>query len=447
MRILIIGAGAVGYHLARRLTEEAHEVTIVDIDPAKVQHAAENLDVLAICGNGAEVPVLEKAGLDEADILMAVSRSEEANLLACFAASRKGVPIKVARVRHPEHHAPGGLLSREQLGVDLLIAPEQECAWEIFQLLATPAATDLARFAEGRVQLVGMRIAPDAPVAGKSLIALDQGLEGVRFVIAAVVRGERTEIPTGSTVLEVGDKVFVLAPSEEMRSLPPLAGYPPFTLRRVMIAGGSDEAVYLARHLQEHGVSCTLFERDRDRSRELAEMLPKTLVLKADATDLELLEMEGVEGVDGFVTLTGRDEANMLIAQLAKSCGARRVIPLIHKTEYMDLVERLGIDAAVSPRISAANAILRFVRRGSIASVATVKGSGAEALETIIGSEAPIAGKRVRDIEFPAGALLGVLVRDGRIIMPRGADRVQPGDHAIFFVLPEAVGAVGQMLE
>lgn len=446
MRILIIGAGAVGFHLARRLSEEAHEVTVVDPDPAKIQHAADNLDALTIRGSGADPRILEEARLSGTDILIAVSGVDEVNLIACLAASRRNVPVKVARVRHPEHHGPDGLLPREALGVDLFIGPEQECAWEIFQLLTHPAATDLAQFAEGRVRLMGLRLRPGAPMAGKSLRRLDGELEGRRFVIAAVVRGDRTEIPTGSTVLEPDDKVFFLAPADEIGALSPLAGYEPYRLRRVMIAGGSDEAVYLARHLARHKVSCTLLERNRDRARELAETLPETLVLKGDATDLELLEMEGVEGLDGFVTLMDRDELNMLVALLAKSLGARRVIPLIHKTDYMGLVERVGLDAAVSPRISAANAILRYVRRGPVASVATVKGSRAEALDAVIEPEAAIVGRPLRDVDFPRGAVLGVLVRNGEVIMPRGGDTVEPGDHAIFILLPEAVDSVLEML-
>jgi trk system potassium uptake protein len=446
MRILIVGAGAVGFYLAGRLSDEAQEVAVVDPDPIKIQHVADNLDVLAIRGSGADLPTLEEAGLAGTDILIAVSGVDEVNLLACMAAARRNVRVKVARVRHPEYFSPTSLLPGAELGADLLISPEQECAWEIFQLLATPAATDLARFADGQVQLIGIRVQPGAPIAGLRVAELDRKMSDRRFVLAAVVRGDHTEIPTGATVLEAHDRIFLLAPADEIPALPPYAGYDRFTIRRVMIAGGSDEAVYLARHLEEHAVACTIVERNRERARELAEMLPKCLVLNGDATDLELLEMEGVEGVDGFVALTDRDEVNMLVSLLAKSLGARRVIPLVHKTEYMSLVDRVGLDAAVSPRLSAANAVLRHIRRGPIASVATVKGSRAEAMEAVIDPDAPIAGRRVRDVRFPSGALLGVLVRGDEVIMPRGRDRIQAGDHAIFFVLPDAVEGVGRLL-
>lgn len=446
MRLLIVGAGAVGFHLAQKLSDEAHEVTLIDNDPAKVQHAQDNLDAMVIRGSGASIPVLEKAGLSKTDILVAVTGMDEVNLLACLVADRRQVPVKIARVSHPEFHDSRSILSKEDLGIDLMISPEQECAWEIFDLLNSPAATDLARFAEGKVQLVGLRVRQGAPVAGRSLEDLDRDLKGKGFVVASIIRDQTTEIPTGSSVIEPGDKVLVLAPSDEVASLPPLAGYDPFPLRRVMIAGGSDEAVYLAGHLLQHGVHCTILDRDRDRCRELAELLPDVLVLQGDATDLDLLEMEGVEGVDGFVTLTDRDEINMLAAELAKSCGARRVIPLIHKLEYMSLIERVGLDAAVSPRISAANAILRFVRGHRVAAVATVKGSRAEVLESVITGDSALAGQRVRDVQFPEGSLLGALVREEQVIMPRGDDVIDVDDHAIFVVLPEALSALEGLL-
>ncbi|HSH45338.1 MAG TPA: Trk system potassium transporter TrkA [Longimicrobiales bacterium] len=445
MRILIIGAGAVGFDLARRLADEDHEVVIVDSDAAKVRHASDNLDILAIHGNGASIPVLDEAGLERADILVAVARGDEVNLMACLIAARRGVPVKIARVSHPEYHTAESVLSREELGVDLLIGPEQESAWELFQLLSSGAGTDLARFAEGRVQLLGMRVREGAPVADRTVAELDQELGGRDFVLAALVRGGKTEIPTGASRIEAGDKVFLMASSERMGSLPPLAGYEPFRLRRVMIAGGSDEAVYLARHLEEAGVACTIIEISRERCRALAELLPKALILNGNATDLELLELEGVEGIDGYVALTDRDEINMLSALLAKNVGARRVIPLIHRVDYMPLVERVGLDAAVSPRISAVNAILRHVRRGNVASVATLKGTRAEAIELVVGGGAKVAGRKVRDAGLPPGAVMGAIVRRDRVILPRGHNVIRPTDRVILFVTPEALSDVERM--
>jgi trk system potassium uptake protein len=284
-----------------------------------------------------------------------------------------------------------------------------------------------------------------APVAGKTVEQLDREMAGRRFVLAAIVRDGQTIIPRGWSRIDPGDKFFLLAPTEEISSLPPLAGYEPFKLRRVMIAGGSDEGVYLAEHLAEHRVACTVLELRRERCRELARMLPKALILNANATDLELLEMEGVEGIDGFVAVTDRDEINMLAALLAKSLGARRVIPLIHRVDYMSLVERVGLDAAVSPRISAVNAIMRHVRRGNVASVGTLKGTRAEAIEMVVGAGAAAAGRKVSEMGVPDGAVLGAIVRGDLVILPRGEDVVQGEDRVILFVLPDAVHGVERL--
>lgn len=438
MKTLIVGAGAVGYHLAYRLSDEGHEVTIIDPDPDKIRHVEDNLDVLAVEGNGAAPTVLRDAGIDGAGLMAAVSGVDEVNLLACQIAARYDVGFKVARLRHPELFTPDGRLTPEDLGVDLTISPEVECAWEIYQLLSSPAATDLARFAHGRVQLVGMRLRADSEMAGRSLAELGRTSREHPFVVAAVVREGETSVPTGASVLEAGDKVFVLAETRESRYLTQMAGYDPKPLRRVIIAGGSTEAIHLARHLEDHRVQCIILDRDRARARYLAETLPRALVLEGNATDLELLEAEGVEGIDGFVSLTDRDEVNMLVALLAKNANARRVIPLVHKPEYSTLAERVGLDASVSPRISAANSILGHIRRGSVSSVATIKGSSAEAVEVVIGRDAKLAGRALKDARFPAGALLGILVRDGHVLLPGGDDTVEAGDHAIFFVLPRA---------
>lgn len=439
MRILVVGAGAVGYHVAKRLSEEEQDVVVVDSDRARSEYVGDQLDVLAVTGNGASLPVLEKGGIEETDLLLAVTSKDEVNLIACLAASQYGVGFRVARISNPEYYAPDSVLSREKLGVDLMINPERECAWETFQLLRSEAATDLARFAGGRLQLMGLKVQEGARVAGKTLIELDRELRRRRYVTVAIVRDGVTEIPSGDSRILAGDQIYLLTPSEEMAAIPPLAGYDPHQLRRVMIAGGSREAVYLARHLEEHDVTCTLLDADRERCVELAEELPGALVLHADATDLELLEMEGVEGVDGFVAFTGHDETNMLSSLLAKTSGARKVISLIEKVEYVPLVSKVGVDAAVSPRMSTVNAILRYVRRGNVTRVATLKGIDAEAMELVVDEESGAVGTPLRELDLPEDGLVGAILRDDEVISPRGDDAVRPGDRVIVFTFPDAV--------
>jgi trk system potassium uptake protein TrkA len=263
----------------------------------------------------------------------------------------------------------------------------------------------------------------------------------------AIVRDGHTTIPVGSSRVEAGDHIYVLSPSSEVASIPSLAGYEPFNLKRVMIAGGSAEGLYLAEMLEEHGIECTILDNDRRRCLELAEALPKSLVLHGDATDTELLEMEGVSGLDGYVAATGHDETNLLSALVAKSIGARKVVTLIEKFDYLPLVSKVGIDAAVSPRISTVNAILRYVRRGRVMTVATLKGIEAEAIEFSVAEDAPIANKLLSEISFPPGGIIGTIIRGDTILIPRGRDRVLPGDEVIVFALPEALPEIEKFFD
>jgi trk system potassium uptake protein TrkA len=445
MRILIIGAGEVGFHLAQRLSEEGQDVVIVESDPDRAEEVAGLLDVLTITGNGGSLAVLEEAGVGSAELLLAVTSRDEVNVLACLAASRYKVEFKVARVSNPQYYEAGSVLTREELGIDLLINPERECAHETFQLLGSEAATDLAQFADGAVQLIGLRVREGADVAGITLAELDNKLVGRHFVTVAIVRKGVTEVPNGSSRIEAGDQIFVLAPAAEIKDIPTMAGYDDFRLRRVMIAGGSEEAVHLARLLIDNDVSCTILDHDRRRCLELAGLLPRVLVLNADATNLEILEMEGVEGIDGFVAFTGSDETNMLVSMLAKASGARKVINLVHRFEYMRLVSRVGIDAAVSARQSAVNAILRYVRRGDVKAVVTLKGISAEALELQVQDGALVINRPLAELDFPDGAVIGAIIRNGRVIMPRGRDAVRRNDRVIVFAMPEAIPRIERL--
>jgi trk system potassium uptake protein TrkA len=445
LKVLIVGAGEVGFHLAQRLSEENQDVILIESDPERAEFSSQQLDVLTINGNGASLPVLEKAGVRGAQILLAVTSQDEVNLISCLAASRMGVRYTIARISNPEYYTRGSVLSREALGIDLLINPERECAWETWQLLQSVAANDVAQFAEGRVQLLGVRVREGAPVAGKTLARIGEELRSFHFVTAAIVRDGRTLIPRGADRIEAGDQIYLLAPTTEVQSVPPLAGYERFQLKRVMIAGGSAEGEYLARILEEQGVECTILDNDRRRCLELAEALPRALVLHADATDLELLEMEGVAGIDGFVASTGHDETNLLSSLLAKNVGARKVVSLVHKFDYLPIVPKVGVDASVSPRMATVNAILRYVRRGRVMTVAALKGIEAEAIEFNVTPACAIAGEQLEEVDFPEGALVGTIIRGEEIIIPRGGDRILPGDEVIVFALPGAISPIEKL--
>jgi trk system potassium uptake protein TrkA len=448
MRILIVGAGAVGYHLAEHLSEEGrHDIVLVDQNAERLEYAQEQLDIMTVVGNGASLGVLEQAGIAKAQLLAAVTNVDEVNLVACMSAAPYDLKVKVARVSNPDYFQDTSRLRSAQQGVDVMINPELECARETFQLLQSEAAMEIAFFAGGRVQVMGLRIQPDATIVGKTLAEVAAGIEDRRFLTAAIERHEETIIPRGDNRFEVGDEVYIIGDPKQMPQVLELAGYSEFRLQRVMIAGGSRTAVYLAKMLEERGIECTIIEADRHTAAKLAETLTKTLILHGDATDMELLEMEGVEGIDGFVVLTGNDDTNMLASLLAKDKGVRKVVSLINKIEYIDLVDKVGIDAAVSPRLSAVNTILRYVRRGTVTGVAALRGIDAEVIEFEIKTGSRIVGKMLSEIDFPDSSLVGSITRGGEVIVPLGTAKLLSGDRVTVLARPGAVEAVEKLFD
>lgn len=447
MKIVIAGAGEVGYDLARRLSQENHDVTLIESDPARADFVANHLDVLTVVGNGASLPVLEKAGTARARMFLAVTSRDEANLIASLSAHRMGVSFTVARVSNPEYFASGSVLSGDQLGIDLMINPERECARETLDLLKFGGATDVAAFAGGRVLLIGVRVEEGAPVCGKSIADLVEDLPDHHYVTAAVVRDGETMIPTSSFRFVAGDRAYLLTPKDEAKDIFRLAGHPPLKLDRVMIAGGSEEGRYLAHLLEEAGVQCIVLDHDRGRCVELSESLPKSLVLHGDVTDLELLEAEGVRGVDGFVAATSNDETNILSSLCAKALGAREVISLVHRLEYLPIIPRVGVDASVSPRLATANAILRYVRRGQVTAVATLAEIEAEVIEFHVSASSRVVGKSLAQLHMARAGVVGTVIREGRIFLPHGEDQLLADDDVIVFALPGHIQEIERLFD
>ena len=442
MRIVVVGAGEVGYYVADRLSNQQHDVVVVDVEPRRLEYVANHLDVAIVEGSGTSTGVLEQAGIQKAGLLLAVTNVDEVNLVSCMSARNVPGLVKVARVSNPDFYRDARNLKPDTFGVDVLINPERELALETMRLLQSAAATDVAVFAGGAVQLLGFMVPDEAPIAGQTLVELAES-EGDRpILLVAVERDGSTIVPSGRTEIRAGDHLYVAAKSEEIPRALELLGYEKTRVKRVMITGGSTEAYYLARLLPLHGLQTTMLIGDRQRAQELAEQLERVLVLHGDATDVELLELEGVGGADGFVALTESDETNILSSLVAKRAGARRVITLVNKRDYIPLARHIGLDAAVSPRLSAANAILRYVRRGSVTRVATFEGSDAEAISFEVSRRSTLVGRALADVPFPSEAIVAAIIRGSTVIVPRGADSLEPGDTAIVFALPDAVQAV-----
>lgn len=439
MRIVVIGAGEVGYHLAARLSVEQHDVVVIERDTELATRIQSQLDVLVIEGNGASLAILERAGIEQAELLLAVTNLDEVNLIACLIASQFGVALKVARVSNPEYYERRGVLEEKKFGADLLINPEKECAREILKLFHRSAATDVAEFAGGRVVLLALPVGRSAPAVGRSLEEIGQTLKGRHFLTVAIDRDGDTIIPQGMTRVENGDTIYLVAEAQYLPEAYELLGLERQRTQRAMLLGGGRVGTHLAHMLEREGVQPTVIERSRERCVALAESLESGLVLHGDATDLDLLAQEGIAETDGLAAVTSEDETNLLASLLAKHLGARKVIALLKRAEYIPLVTRIGIDAAVSPRLSTANRILQHVRGGRIVSMAVMERNRAEAMEFEVVAGSRVEGRRVSEIRLPRGAILGSIQRGEEVIIPRGDTQVARGDRVMVFALPSAI--------
>jgi trk system potassium uptake protein TrkA len=326
-----------------------------------------------------------------------------------------------------------------------MINPERELAIDTLRLLQSSVATDIAVLSDTELQVISIPVTEEAPIVGRTLAAIDHDMGDRSMLTAAIQRDGTTLIPTGSTRIEGGDQVYVVTKPDEVSVALALCGHKVQTLKHVMVAGGSREAHYLTQFLINYGVSTTVLVADRERAKDLAERLPKALVLNGDATDVELLELEGVGSVDAFVAVTEEDQTNILSSLVAKHAGAKQVVTLVNKIDYVSLARRIGLDAAVSPRLSAANAIMGHVQRGSVTRVSIFKDTDAEAISFAVSGESPVVGRPLADIEFPKGSIVAAIERNGHVIVPRGSDVLQAGDIAIVFTLPEARGPVKRL--
>lgn len=442
MKIVIIGAGEVGLNLASRLSQEKHDLTVIDSDKEKCKKIEESFDIAVVHGNGSSQSVLKKAGIDTADMLIAATTVDEVNLLACMIASKLGVRRKIARVRNPEYYSPSSVLKMNDLGVDLIIHPEAEVAEEISRLLMRSIASEIVEFEDGRIILVGIKIDTDSPILNIQLKNLGTPEQRRKFRIVAISKGNKTVIPNGNEYINKNDHVFVVTKREDLDELLAMTGKSNKSLNNIMILGGGKIGRRLAEILEEKNVNVTLLESDREKSVQIASELKKSMVFNVDGTEIDLLAREGILNMDALVAVTSDDEANIISCLLAKHIGVKKVIALVNKLSYMPLMPVIGIDATVNVRLATANAILRFIRRGDILSVATFHGVDAEAIELKVSKEGKYTGKMLKNLKLPEGALVASIIRGEHIIIPYGDSVIEPGDRIIIFALPQAIFAI-----
>jgi trk/ktr system potassium uptake protein len=438
VKIIILGAGQVGrtaaYHLSR---EEANEVTVVDINEDTLRDLQDRLDIRTVAGNASYPTVLEAAGANEADIIVALTSADEVNMMACEVAyTLYRTPTKIARIRSAEYTSRKELFSEEALSVDVFISPEQLVTEYIERLIKHPGALQVLDFADGKVRLVGVRAKKDGLLVGRALRELREHLPKLDSRVVAIYRAGRSIVPQGDTVIEQGDEVFFLAASADISRVMSELRKAENPVKRVVIAGGGNIGFRLAKTLEKQN-QVKLIERDQRRARKISELLENTIVLNGDAADEELLIEENIDSADVFAALTNSEEANILSAMLAKRLGAHKVMALINKPSYAELMESGSIDIAISPQQITIGSLLAHVRRGDVVRVHSLRRGAAEAIEVIVhGSERScrVINKRIEQIQLPEGASIGAIVRADQVIMAHHDTVIEADDHVILFL-------------
>ncbi len=447
MRAIVVGAGEVGYHIAKRLDQEGHDVIIIEENAAVKERVEKELDVMTILGNGASPAALEAAGVRKTDLLIAVTDEDEVNLVISLLAKEYGVATTIARARNPEFSKSAFLQSGGRLGIDTLINPNQAVAEEIARLVHTPAAAQVAFFAEGKVELLGIDVRPEAPALRQRLKDLRSFQAQHPFIVTAISRNDELQIPYGETVIEPGDRLYVVAHRDDIPDILNRLGRQEEPPREVLIIGGGRIGLFLAEILEAEaeGIRITLMERDRKRCEELAEHLKRAKVIVGDGTDVQALAEEGIVEMDAVVTVSGDEATNILAALLLKKrLKAKKAIALVQRSHFIKLASSLGIDA-ISPRLTTASAILRSVRRGRVVSVVEMPEGDAEIMELVALPTTPVVDRPLREVNMPKGAIVAAISRGEQIIIPKGDTCILPDDRVILFTLPEAIPKVEEL--
>lgn len=437
MRIIVIGAGEVGYDVARILSMEQHDVVVVDVDQERLEKVAGRLDVMTIHGNGTSAGILENAGIKEASLLIAVAAIDEVNIVSCMMASRLGVDTTVARVRSRELADSRSVLSAADLGIDLIIHPEESAAREIVGLLRRASATDSLSFIGGNMQLVGMRIDSECTCPDKSLAELSAEMPDHPYRVAAIVRGVRSIIPRGKERLRTNDQVFIVARPKDMPHVVRSFGKREDKIQSIMIMGGGEIGFLIADELgRDRNKRIKLVEPDREVAERHAEKLPNVLVINGKETDIDLLATEGLGEMDAFVAVTEDEESNLVTCLLAKHLNVGKTVALLSKVAYIPISQSIGLDAAVSQKLAVSREILSYLRGKHVLSVATVHGLDAEIVEMRAEPRSPITKAPLRELDLPAGMLVAAVDHGKKSEVATGKTVVNAGDKAIVFVLP-----------
>jgi trk system potassium uptake protein TrkA len=444
MKIVIAGAGDVGFHLAELLAFENQDIVLIDTNQDVLDYAATHLDVLTLRGDASSIDVLEQASIGRVDLFLAVTTSEKTNLIASILAKKMGARQTVSRVSNQEYLVSEQRQLFKELGIDSLISPRQLAAREIQRLINQCSYTDIFEFEEGKITLVGLTLDDYSPLLDKRLSEFSLDGQNLLARPMAVLRGNKTIIPRGDTILRRNDHVYFITKKGENSSLQKLLGMKSKKVKNIMIIGGTGLAYETAQML-ENNFNVTLVEREKDRCKLLAESLTNTLIINAEPSDIDLLVEEGLDRMDAFVALTPNSETNIIASLMAKNHGVYKTIAQVENKEYVHISQNIGVDTLINKKLIAANFIFRFVRKGQIEAITSLNGVDAEVIEFVVTKGNRLTRKPLKDLHFPDKALVGGVIRGNESLIPDGSFKLQLDDRVIVFAMPEAISRVEQL--
>ena len=441
MHIVIAGVGAVGMYLAKMLVENKHNVTIIDKDKERIKIAESQFDLISVHGSSSLISVLERANVGKASLLIAVTSDHDVNFITCILAKKLGAKTTIARIRDYEYLHPSEQKVYKSVGVDHMIYPERIAALEIAELMKLTAATEVFAFSRGKLPLYSLKVASDAPIVGKSLMEINNSHPGVDFRVVTIKRGEQSIIPFGNEKILANDQVYIVSEKNTIHRIFDLTGNSYANIKDIMIVGGTKVGKRTAIEL-EGSFNVKLIEKDLGLCGELSDILEKTLVINADGHDLNVLEDEGIENTDAFISVTNSTEANIFLCLLAKRYGVKKTIALVDDLELIEVSQKIGVDTIVNKKLIAASYIFRFVMDVQIVSAKSLVGVEIDAFEFVVTKDSRIAHKKIRDIGFPKGAIIGGFARKKKVYIAVGDSLIQPDDHVVVFCHPKIVKEV-----
>ncbi|NQY08168.1 MAG: Trk system potassium transporter TrkA [Flavobacteriales bacterium] len=446
MRIIIAGAGQVGFHLAKMLAKENHNITVIDRDKKLLEQASTQLDVLTVRGNSNRINVLQDSNANKADLLIAVTSLEETNITTCALGKQLGAKRTIARINNAGYQDGNTLIDFEKLGIDHLVYPAELVVEEIIQLLNRSGLSNVHEFSGGKLSLIGAVLGEDAPAVGKSLVDITGMVDQVNFTLVAIHRNKETIIPRGDTILEKNDHLYIITPPEEIDILRYLSGKKKIEIKKIMVLGGS-KIGELACSKLERQYDIKLIEKDRLKCFDLANDLNRTLILNGDGRDVDFLEEEGIKDMDAFIAVSGDSETNIISSLVAKNHGVNETIALVDNIDYINLSQNMGVDTLINKKLAAASFISKFIREGELKETMTLPGVNAEVLEYVVKADSKIADKSVKEIDFPRGAVIGGMIRGEKGFTVNSTVTFRANDEVVVFSLPEAIYNVEKLFK